>query len=271
MQPPYGLQVTFQCTTFTATPMRYICASLNKVGADQLEPQPTGPSGAIRNLSRAQCPSCPPLFITEPQRRHARPPMAVMMVCLDRSGCTPLRACSMRGMVVSKLCALPAHRYDVAELLSPRNAEFAVSVCSVKAESFGQLQLTGMQRRVHNFTCRQDDRLLAPLCEGMLCKRFPPGQYWRVGYRSYPGVKTLSCVLLLNTMFEARAAVICVCATCQSWDQAVRGTKHTHLLQFSACCGITATEKKSHCEHHCCSSTPHTGRAAGAGTSRRPA
>ena len=40
--------------------------------------------------------------------------MAVMMVCLDRSGCRPLRACSMRGMVVSKLCALPAQQLVLA-------------------------------------------------------------------------------------------------------------------------------------------------------------
>ena len=89
-----------------------------KARADQLLPQPTGPSGATRNLSSAQWPSWPPLFITDPHRRHARPPMAVMMVCLDRSGCTPLKACSMRGMVVSKLCALPAHRVDEVELLA---------------------------------------------------------------------------------------------------------------------------------------------------------
>ena len=121
-----------------------------------------------------------------------------------------------------------------------------------------------------SLTCREDDGLLAPLCEGMLCKRLPPGQYRRVGYCSYPGVKTLSCVLLLSIDLESRATVKCLCFQLQLPIK-LQDTSHHHLLQFSACCGITPTEDKGYCEHSCCSSTPHTGRAAMTGASRRPA
>ena len=77
--------------------------------AHQDVPQSIDPSGPPIRSSMAQCPRWPPLRITTMHMRWVRAPMAVMMVCLDRSCPMLLRLRSMRGMVVLKLCALPAH------------------------------------------------------------------------------------------------------------------------------------------------------------------
>ena len=57
--------------------------------------------------SKAQCDSWYPLRLSH--RRQPRKPTAFMIVCFVRSTSARLSALSILGMVVSKLCALPAY------------------------------------------------------------------------------------------------------------------------------------------------------------------